>query len=62
MWLHAEMVTTTAHGYNTSALHNVYRALQTATPAVAYDAALAMDAQTFASSCKFDGVSVRVLL
>ena len=55
-------MTTTAHGYNTTALHNVYRALQTATPAVAYDAALAMDAQTFASSCKFDGVSVRVFL
>ncbi len=55
----AEVVTTTADGFNTSALHNAYRALQTATLDLAYDAALATSAQKFASKCKFDGTSVR---
>ena len=49
----------TTDGFNTSALHNVYRALQRATPAIGYDAALAAGAQKFASRCKFDDTSVR---
>ena len=48
------------HGFDTSALHNAYRALQKATPGLQYDASLAMGAQTFASQCKFDGLSVRL--
>ena len=55
------MVATTADGFNTSALHNAYRALQKATPDLVYDAALASGAQKFASQCKFDGTSVRDL-
>jgi len=55
-------VTATADGFDTSLLHNAYRALQKSTPDLMYDASLAAGAQQFASECKFDTLSVRVLL
>ena len=54
-------MTATADGFDTSLLHNAYRALQKSTPDLMYDASLAAGAQKFASECKFDTLSVHAL-